>query len=184
LKEKLTSVEMDSVFALMHNMRLFLERLEKFKKKHEVSEQEVELRFGMTRDLRPVPFYDKSGELFFRGVWDLCLRAHEQYLIVVDHKTSEVSNLEKYDDQLRTYALAGLHAFPDIQGVQTAIHFVKDEDGLHWAKMMSAEQIRSEVYPWFVNWLNAAGNGASTGNPKKGWWCKFCQHTELCPLKR
>lgn len=184
IKTMLTTPEMDEVFALTHNLQLFLDRLEKFKKKHAVSEQRVELKFGLTPEFEQVPFFDKSGQLFFRGVWDLCMRAQEKYLIIVDHKSGQVKNVDEYREQLDMYALAGLHVFPSVEGVQSAIHFMQDDTGLHWEKKMrSPDTIRKEVLPWFVEHLNKAGENAEQNNAKKGRWCSFCEYTEMCPLK-
>jgi hypothetical protein len=184
IKTMLTSPEMDEVFALTHNLQLFLERLEKFKKKHKVEEQRVELKFGLTQNFEQVPFFDKSGALFFRGVWDLCLRTPEKYLIIVDHKSGAVKELSEHQDQLRVYMLAGLYIFPGVVGVQPAIHYMQDDSGLHWDKLQSAERIREEILPWFADYLNKAGNCAEQTDARKGRWCAFCEHTERCPLKK
>lgn len=183
IKSMLTTPEMDEVFALAHNLRLFLERLEAFKAKNDVQQQSVELKFGLTRRLEHVPFFDKSGELLFRGVWDLCLRTSGNYLIIVDHKSGEVKDVDAYREQLDMYALAGIHVFPGIVGVQPAIHYMQDDTGLHWDKLQSVQQIEERILPWFVDYLNRAGDKAEHNNPCEGKWCGFCEYTNICPLR-
>jgi hypothetical protein len=183
IKTPLTTPEMDDVFALTHNLQIFLDRLAKFKQKNAVSEQKVELKFGLTPDFGQVHFFDKSGRLFFRGVWDLCLRAHGKYLIIIDHKSGQVKSLEDNQEQLDMYALAGISIFPGVEGVQSAIHYMQDEHGLHWGKMQSVEEIRERILPWFVEHLNNAGESAEGSNARKGRWCSFCEYVEICPLK-
>ena len=183
IKTQLTTPEIDELYALTHNLHLFLERLEKFKQKHGVTEQRVELKFGLTPTFDQVPFFDKSGHLFFRGVWDLCMRAHEKYLIIVDHKSGQIKDVAEYRDQLNMYALAGLHVFPGIEGVQSAIHYMQDDTGLHWDNMLSVKDIREAILVWFVDHLNKAGESAEASVARRGFWCAFCEYTEMCPLK-
>ncbi len=182
IKTMLTTPEMDDVFALTHNLQLFLERLAKFKEKYRVDEQQVELKFGLTPEFEQVPFFDKSGQLFFRGVWDLCLRAQGQHLIIIDHKSGQIKDVAAYREQLDMYALAGLSVFPDIISVQSAIHYMQDDSGLHWDKTQSVQTIRERVLPWFIEHLNNAGTEAEQNYAKKGRWCTFCEYTAMCPL--
>lgn len=183
IKTQLTTPEIDELYALTHNLHLFLERLEKFKQKHGVTEQQVELKFGLTPTFDQVPFFDKSGRLFFRGVWDLCMRARDKYLIVIDHKSGQVKDIAKYRDQLNMYALAGLYVFPGIEGVQSAIHFMQDDTGLCWDDMLPAKTIRESVLTWFVDHLNKAGESAEAQVARRGSWCAFCEYAEMCRLE-
>ncbi len=182
IKSELTSVEMDDLFALSHNMQQFLQRLDKFKKAKSVTDQHVEYRFALTKELEPTAYWGKN--VFMRGVWDLCLRAQEKYLIIIDHKTGYVGNISDHEDQLKTYAIAGLSTFSDVAGVQSALNYVQSEEGVTWADMQSAEYIRETLVPWFVSFLNEAGKSAKSTATQKGFWCKYCEYTEQCPLKR
>jgi len=182
IKTALTSPEMDDVFALAYSLQAFLERLNKFKKKYEVNEQKVELRFGLTADFEKVPFFDKSGRLFFRGVWDLCLRVQDDQLVIIDHKSGQVKDISEYHDQLSMYALAGLSIFPGITKVHVALNFMQDATGLHWGTPQSAQEVRENALPWFVAHLNKAGESAEQNTARKGYWCSFCEYTKMCPL--
>lgn len=183
IKEKLTTVEMDEFFALAHNISEFLKKLETFKAKHKVTEQMVERRFGLTENLEPTEFWNKEKKTFFRGVWDLCMRADEKYLVIIDHKSGSVKDLTAYEDQLKIYSIAGLRSVPNIVGVQTALNYIQNDAGVTWDKMNSAEKITVEFLPWFVSFINEAARMAVFNTPKKGWWCAFCEFTQTCPLK-
>lgn len=183
IKEKLTTVEMDELFALAHNIGEFLKKLEAFKAKHKVTEQMVERRFGLTENLEPAEFWNKEKKTFFRGVWDLCMRADEKYLIIIDHKSGAVKDLTTYEDQLKMYSIAGLHILPNIVGVQAALNYIQNDEGVTWDKMNSAEKITTEFLPWFVDFINEAARASAFDTPRKGWWCSFCEFAQTCPLK-
>ena len=182
IKSELTSVEMDDLFALSHNIENFLQRLAKFKKVKSVTEQFVEYRFALTKDLEPTEYW--GDNVFVRGVWDLCLRAQGKYLIIIDHKTGYVGGVEAHEDQLNMYAIAGLHTFDNVRGVQSALNYIKDDSGVAWADMHSAQYIEETLTPWFAKFINRAAEAAERTKAKKGFWCSYCEYTEQCPLKQ
>lgn len=182
IKAELTSVEMDDLFALSYNIELFLQRLEKFKQAKAVSEQYVEYQFALTKDLNPAEYWGDA--VLIRGVWDLCLRAQEKYLIIIDHKTGRVGGVELHEDQLKMYAIAGLHTFDSVCGVQSALNYVQNDDGITWADMHSAKHIEETLVPWFVKFINRAGEATREEKTKKGFWCSYCEYAEQCPLNR
>lgn len=181
IKAELTSVEMDDLFALSHNIEQFLQRLDRFKQKRAVSEQFVEFRFALTKDLNTAEFWGEN--VFIRGVWDLCMRAREKYLIIIDHKTGYVGGVEAHEDQLNMYAIAGLHTFDNVCGVQSALNYIQDDSGVTWADMHSAQYIKETLVPWFVKFINRAADAAEQAKARKGYWCSYCEYTEQCPLK-
>jgi ATP-dependent exoDNAse (exonuclease V) beta subunit len=182
IKEKLTTVEMDDLFALAHNIKGFLTRLDKFKQEHGVTEQAVERKFGLTIDLQPCDFWDNKT-VFFRGVWDLCLKIQNKYLVIIDHKTGEEKELSTYEDQLKMYAIAGVRVFPGVVRVQAALNYLENEESVTWAAPQQIDAISSTLVPWFVKMIDAATEAAMSTEAKKGWWCKFCEHTGMCPLR-
>lgn len=180
--ENLTSTETEDLRSLGHNIKNFIERLGTFKKKKGVNEQHVEKKFGLTRGMRPTKFFGKS--VFFRGVWDLCLISEDsskKYLIVIDHKSGRTKDLSYYTDQLKLYSLAGIHLFPDIAGVQSAIHFIPDEN-IVWSTYNTAAIIRKLYYPWYIDLLNKAAAGVPSKRAQKCWLCPFCEFHGECPL--
>ena len=183
LKEKLTSVEMDVVFALAYNMQRFMTKLDKFSSERGVQERYVEKRFGLNKDLDATEFF--GDDVFFRGVWDLCLKTSNGYLIIIDHKSGKEGPVETHQEQLMMYAVAGLKVFgDDILGVQPALHFVSREEGLVWDTMYKSEKIRDELQPWFVGLLNKAGANTKSRIPNRGFWCSYCEYAKACPLQQ
>ena len=107
-----------------------------------------------------------------------------KYLIVIDHKSGDPQDdISKYLIQLNTYALAGIFLYPDIRRVQTALNYIM-ADNLTWAAARSSDSIRTELIPWFAEFINKAGAAAETETAQKGWWCAYCDHTQYCPLKK
>jgi RecB family exonuclease len=186
---ELTTPEIDDLLALAHNMVRFRQRLERIKAKLNVTEQLVEKRFGLTRDLEPTGFWNKK-DVFFRGVWDLVLRTASGHVAIIDHKSGEppksVEDVKQQNRaQLDIYALAALSCFPDMPGVQTALHFIQSEEVLWTTKPpRRADEIREKLVPWYVEFLNRAGAAVPSNEPKKGWYCQFCGYTSICPLKQ
>jgi len=186
LRHDLTSVEMDELFAMAHNISEFLRKLDEFKTKHDVTEQAVEVKFALNSDLVPTDYWDhnKDSRVMFRGVWDLCLRAQGKYLIIIDHKSGAIRDIATHADQLKMYAIAGLHVFPNIIGVQAGLNYLQSDEGVNWEKLRSAERIKQELLPWFVKFIEDAAASAETDIPKSGWWCPYCEYTKTCPLKQ
>lgn len=181
--ENLTSIETEDLRSLGHNIKNFIERLETFKEKKNVNEQHVEKKFGLTRDMQPTSFFGKN--VFFRGVWDLCLISEDdsskKHLVVIDHKSGRTKDLSYYTDQLKLYSLAGIHLFSDIAGVQSAIHFIPDEN-IVWSTYNSTEIIKKLYYPWYIDLLNKAAADIPSKRAQKCWLCPFCEYREECPL--
>jgi len=180
--EELTSIETEDLRSLGHNINNFIERLNTFKKKKDIREQHVEKKFGLTRDLKPTKFFGK--DVFFRGVWDLCLISGDppkKYLIVIDHKSGRTKDLSYYTDQLKLYSLAGVHLFPEIAGVQSAIHYIPDEN-IVWSTLNSGKIIKEIYTPWYMDFLNKAAAVIPTKQAQKCWLCPFCEYHSECPL--
>ena len=180
--ENLTSVETEDLRSLGHNIKSFMERLSIFKKKKNVNAQHVEKKFGLTQDMQPTEFFGK--DVFFRGVCDLCLIAGDppnKYLVVIDHKSGRSKDLSYYTDQLKLYSLAGIHLFSDIAGVQSAVHFIPDEN-IVWSTLNSSKVIRELYIPWYVDFLNKAAEGVPAKSAQKCWLCPFCEYRGECPL--
>lgn len=192
VKQRLTTPEMEEVVAFAHSIREFKNRLDAFRQEKGVTETFIEKKFGLSIDFQPTKFFTKANDsvqVFFRGVWDLCLRAKEKYMIIIDHKSGAVktndqgnATLDSYEDQLNLYAIAALNVFPNVAGVQSAIHYMQSGE-IIWDDMRSAETIRSTLYPWFYEYLNRAAKEALSPAARKGWHCSFCEYTDLCPLR-
>lgn len=184
IRYKLTTVEGDELLALFYNIEGFLKNLESFKKAHLVTEQHIEHHFALTADLTPCEYGHESA--FLRGIWDLCLRAHDKYIIIIDHKTGEDHGIAPYELQLKLYALAGLYVFPGVEGVQAALNYIENEPGenTRWMPMLTRAAIEQDLVPWFEKSMNTAARMAKGDTAREGVWCRFCEYVHVCPLKR
>jgi len=192
IDQKLTTPETEELLAFAHSILEFKNRFESFSREHGVTEVHIERKFGLSVDMTPTKFFtSKTAEhpVFFRGVWDLCLRAKGKYMIIIDHKSGAVktnvdgnASLESYEGQLNLYAIAALNVFPNIEGVQSAIHYMQSGE-IIWDEMRSANTIRETLYPWFYAYINNAAKEALSLAARKGWYCSFCEYTDICPLR-
>lgn len=185
IDNELTTDEKDEVASYVHNIISFKGRLSKYKKKHNISEVHIEVRFGMTDDLKPTEFFGKN--VFMRGVWDIAMRAGD-HAIIIDHKSglcpsSAEAAFDKHGDQMKLYSIASLHRFPGIIGAQTAFHYVMSEE-IFFGKTITTTQIQDQYIPWYVSYLNDCSKDITTKEARTGWLCKFCEFTHLCPKKR
>jgi hypothetical protein len=176
---KLTTNELDDLYIFQPIIAQFVERIKKFEEKNPVEHRQVEFQFGLTKDLKPTGFFGK--DVFFRGVYDLNLATVTKSLIIVDHKSGQPKDdISHYDTQLKFYALAGRVLYPSINGVQSAIHWLRTGD-MVWGKYTSTEEIDDTYVKWFEEYINNAVTNLSD-EPRKGWYCGFCGFTSQCPL--
>lgn len=81
----------------------------------------VEYKFGLTRDLRNVGFFDKA--CWVRGVLDIAI-VGEKSVAVLDYKTGK----RKVDhDQLSLFALAGMSIWPFAKKVKTGYIWLQSD---------------------------------------------------------
>jgi RecB family exonuclease len=178
----LTSAECEELDARAAQIARFVSRMAGFKKKHGVSSESIEEKWGMNAGFTKAGFFD--GDVFFRGVVDLAYLTGAGDLVIIDHKSGKQRELTYYDTQLRVYALMGLARFPHIRGVQTAINFVMP-DAMAWAPYVPAHQIRDEYQPWLVGRMNDACQGLLTEpKPSKSKLCDWCGYRPICPAHR
>lgn len=199
MREYLTVNETEEIVAMAHNMVNFQRRLESYKKRHNVEEMLIERRFGLREDNTPTKFWGEpiEGEkdfrgrpkkdVFFRGVWDLALRADNKF-IVIDHKSGSAPKTRKdafkrYEEQLKLYAVASLFLFPEIELVQAGLHYIQDEN-IVWADTYPREHIKDTLVPWYYDFLNRAAARTTDNKPHRGWACSFCEFTDRCPLQK
>jgi len=199
---KLTTTEIEELTSYTHNIASFHERLLRYVEKKNVTEMSVERRFGLRVDMRPTSFWGKElvgssankdergrprKDVFFRGVWDLVLTTHG-HTIIIDHKSGAVPQkiedaISQHDHQLKLYAVAALILFPQTLGVQSALHYLQSEEIIWEGSMRSAQQIREELFPWYIEYINQAAGAVAARRPSKGWYCAYCEYTDSCPLR-
>lgn len=183
---KLTTKEVEDLMMFQGTIQDFMKRVARFQEKRPAKKQFVEHKFGLTVDLKPTTFFGEN--VFFRGTWDYALHLESNDLVIIDHKTGQPppvdavtgeADISKYQNQLNVYALAGRVSLPRIQGVQAAIHFMRD-GSLAWGAYISLNEIDDQVTNWFVKYLNDA---VAALQPKAtpGWYCGFCGYAGKCP---
>lgn len=175
---KLTTNEIDDLFTFQGTITSFLERIAKFKIQRDAKQEFVEHKFGITIDLKPSTFFGK--DVFFRGAWDLAYMLGNRDLVMLDHKSgTPADNMDRYTNQLNSYALAGRVLVPEIKGAVSAIHYVQD-GSIKWGTYISVEQIDEKLINWFVTYLNDCVANLEKIEAQVGWQCGFCGYASKC----
>jgi len=183
-KLELTSNERDELQTFYEQVEKFVKRIEQFKLKRNIHPANVliERQLGVTTEFKPSPFFGKG--VFFRGVVDFAMLTPTNELIIIDHKSGKQKELSYYEAQFKAYCIMGMAVYPQIRGVQTAVNFIAT-DKLEWAPFVSAETIRTEYWPWLIQYLTKACEKLitePTPTPTKGWYCSWCGYKPICPL--
>jgi len=186
VNQKLTSVEMEDALGYMHNIASFKERLDNYKKRHDIERTLVEKQFSLTKDFKETQYYGK--ESFFKGIWDLVLITKDRKnIVIIDHKSGEAKEpdqaLEQYREQRQFYAIGAYYLFPGVENIYTSFHFVQSEE-IIWAQQPDTpDVIENEYLPWFYDYLNSSAEKAQKAVPTESWFCSFCNHIAFCPLR-
>lgn len=180
IDNKLTNPEIESLMEYGHNIKEFLARIDKFSEKHPIKELLVEQRFAFTPSLKPTKFFDNKS--LFRGVFDLVLLLEEGTAIIIDHKTGQPGPISKHSAQLNLYSLAAFILYPEITGVQCAIHYIKDST-ISWGKYISKDSM-DDLKNWLNTYLHDKTENIATEEftPNKSWLCNFCGFKADCPI--
>jgi hypothetical protein len=150
-----------------------------------------ELQLAITKDLTETGYWD--DDCYFRGVLDVsCVVTRaggDKYAIIIDHKSGDVSDIEKYEDQLDAYVALASIIYPEVVGAQAAIHWVKAQEALDqktiaWGQLYMRPQIETHILPKFLGHLEAAEELVQARpTPTEGWYCQFCEYQDSCPIK-
>ena len=166
----------------------FMSKFTDLKTNSTVVSVHTEQQLAVTEDLTPCDYWDKSAWL--RGVIDLAIHVERQgkrYLLVIDHKSGEIKDISNYKMQLFSYIAMGIAHYPDIGGIQPAIHWLKAEEALkqkpvEWMKMTLPDRIHSTVIPELQTHVKSAEDAAiQPPKPSVGWYCEFCEYRKMCP---
>ena len=197
IDEKLTREESLELATFKDPVLRFVKRFNAWRKKMGVGDDSffIEKEVSFSRDKVPTGFWDT--DTFFRSKWDIGAIVEKgtgKHVVIIDHKTGtppaagDPDPLGKYRDQLWSYIASAYIEFPDLAGVQTAIHWMREDDPKHsimWGQAMSKDRIVAEILPWFWKYFaEATDKGCGTPTPKKGWYCDFCEYRYKCPLFR
>lgn len=177
---ELTTDELETLQTFWDQVTRFKRWVDSFKKKQGVGKVYIEQKWAVRPDFTGTEFFDRGG--FMRGVVDFAMLTAKNDLIIIDHKSGKVKDIEQHATQLKTYAIMALAMMPDIRGVQSAINYVM-HDKMDWAKYIPASVIREEYQPWLIEHLTQACEKLLVP-PKaaKGWYCDWCPYKPICPL--
>lgn len=191
LNGDLTHKEILALMTFESAVQRFMTKLHALKEKVKILSVATEQQVAITKDLEPCDYWDKQAWL--RGVIDLALlveRNGEASLMVIDHKSGQIKDLDGFMPQLNSYLVMGKAVYPQATRIQPAIHWLGAEEALQqpvvqWTPIRSTEEIAQEVAPSIINYITEAETAASsTPTPSVGWYCDFCEYRQLCPAAK
>jgi CRISPR/Cas system-associated exonuclease Cas4 (RecB family) len=115
-----------------------------------------------------------------RGNIDVLIITESNQAIVIDHKTGKRKPIIKHKVQLDTYLLFALAHFPEVLGLQAAIHSLAYNNELDWATTRSAEYVTSVLQPWLLQYLTQQATGVETIQAKITPLCGWCNYRNNC----
>jgi len=167
--------------ALAAPMARFGERIESFRARRRVRSEYIEHRLAVTFDLSPTEFVAPNA--FFRGVWDAGYLFDDGVLAVVDHKTGVRRPGADYADQLGGYATLAAAHLGFVRRVWLGVHFVA-EAALEWSAPIDIAEVRSQVMPRLVAFIEQAAQAVRDRRPNVSTWCNRCSYRSICPAMR
>lgn len=150
----------------------------------------IEKKLGVTKNFTRAGFYEDRGmklrddpetQPLFRGVIDYAYITGDNDMVIIDHKSGRERELSYYSTQFKAYCVLGLVNFPQIRRFKTAINFTAT-DKLLPNEIISAEMVRSEYFPWLVEYLTKSCEGLLMP-PKttRSGLCNWCAYKPICP---
>jgi len=187
---KLTRTEQLELKTYESGILRFLQIFGEWRTKMGRPEVYPELQLAVTADLVGTDYWDSDA--FFRGVLDISAvvtKNGEKFAIIVDHKSGDVTEIDKYMDQLDAYVAISSIIYPEVVGAQAAIHWLRAESSLDqkpivWGPMYYRTEIEETILPKFLKHLAEAEERVrGRPVPTAGWYCTFCEYQKTCPIK-
>ncbi len=179
-KHELTDAEIEKVLSFSESVRGFAERIEKFKEKNRVKQILLEQKWAIDQDFTPCPFDDEKAMI--RGIVDMAVVLESGIVLIIDHKTGRRRPAAYYKAQLDIYSVFALSHFPELVGVQCALHYVAPGK-LDWSDTVRPQQIRGLLRPWLISYLNIRAERAQTEIARPGKHCKWCDYRDICEFR-
>lgn len=139
----------------------------------------VEKKFSLTPDLQYTKdYFNNKGNTLVRGVIDLLIFTQDGGAIVLDHKSSRYPNMKIHTEQLRTYTVAVLAMYPQVQWVQCGIHFMPLQE-VKFTELVTRAQLEGEQRALYY-FLTQSANNILRNAIQVGNHCKWCPFKESC----
>jgi len=158
----------------------FDERIRVFKSNYPVKHVLLENKWAVTKDYEACDFADERG--IIRGIVDMSLVLESGHVIIIDHKTGRVRPATYYTTQLHFYTVMALAHFPDLKGVQCALHYVAHSK-LEWSNPVKPSYIKDVLQPWLIDYLNKKSVKADTPDATVGKHCDWCDFRTICTVR-
>jgi len=178
--DELTHKEKEQVRTFAQAILDFDKRIKKFKDKYPVKQVLLESKWAVTANYEPCDFFDDRGVV--RGIVDMGLVLESGHVIIIDHKTGRVRPAAYYKTQLQFYTVMALAHFPDLKGVQCALHYVAHSK-LEWSNPVKPSYIRGVLQPWLIDYLNKKSERADTLEASIGKHCDWCDFRSICTVR-
>lgn len=176
----LTHRDKEKVKTFAEAMIEFDKRIKKFKQSYPVKQVLLENKWAVTKEYEPCDFSDPRG--IIRGIVDMSLVLESGHVIIVDHKSGRVRPATYYTTQLHFYTVMALAHFPDLKGVQCALHYVAHRK-LEWSSPIKASYIREVLQPWLLDYLNKKSLKVDSPDATVGKHCDWCDFRTNCTVR-
>ena len=178
-KHALLSTEVEELGMLLAGVEDFQERVEVFKKAKGFTQDLIEKKMAVDKDLSPVDYWDNSA--LFRWIVDRALLSSDgKYAIILDIKTGKSPSLKWSRDQLDAYVFGAMAYWPTVTMVQCALYFVPDRQLLWDEQKWRKDFTVGETTPTVVL-INTAAEEAGSTEHREGKHCSWCPYSLICP---
>ncbi len=193
IKHELTLSEMHVALEYIGGIDRFVQRHFSWRERlgNRIKHLMVEKKVGISKDFTPSTFWPRKDKTYpwFRMAWDLASYVVNKDLTsinILDHKTgAPKDSTDSYEDQCRSYAVAALVMYPDIDYVQFQVHYPATGEVISRENTMSKEEIRDVMYPWLKERVEKACTSIKTSQEaRKDWYCNYCNFKPTCPTLR
>lgn len=179
-ESELTHKEKEQVKTFAQALINFQERITKFAANYPVKQMLLESKWAVTKDYQACDFFDEAG--IIRGIVDMGLVLENGHVIIIDHKTGRVRPAAYYKTQLQFYTVMALAHFPDLKGVQCALHYVAHSK-LEWSNPVKPSYIKEVLQPWLIDYLNRKSERADSAEASVGSHCNWCDFRSICTVR-
>lgn len=181
-KHSLLSTEVEELDMLLAGVEDFQARVEVFKKAKGFTQDFIEKKMAVDRNLAPIDYWDNAA--LFRWIVDRALLSSDgKYAIILDIKTGKSPSLKWSRDQLDAYVFGAMAYWPTVVMVQCALYFVPDRQLLWDDQKWRKDFVVGEDTPTVVL-LNAAAEKAGLAEYNEGKHCSWCPYSLICPRSK